>query len=112
MQKELFEKLNKANTLNEIQDYLGKVIEIRGFSDQPVEQRMLLLIEEVGELAKAIRKEKTTMGVDSSNSVDSIESEIADIFIVLVSVCNNLDINIFEALKEKEFKNINRTWTK
>lgn len=111
MQKELFAKLNKNNTLNEIQEYIEKVIEIRGFGDQPIEQRMLLLIEEVGELAKAIRKEKTTMSIDSSSSVESIESEVADVFIVLASVCNGLDINLFESLKGKESKNIDRTWT-
>lgn len=111
MQKELFEKLNETNTLNEIQDYIDKVIEIRGFSDQPIEQRMLLLIEEVGELAKAIRKEKTTMSIDNSSSVESVESEVADVFIVLASVCNGLDINLFESLKAKESKNIDRTWT-
>lgn len=42
------------------------MIEIRGFSNQSIEQAMLLMTEEVGELAKAIRKEKTTMSIDNN----------------------------------------------
>lgn len=41
---------------------------------------------------------------------DTVESEIADVFIVLNSLCNLLDINLFEALKEKESINVARKW--
>ena len=59
-QKELFNKLkSNSEELNEIQEYIKHVIDIRGFGNQRVEQTMLLLLEEVGELAKAVRKEKT-----------------------------------------------------
>ena len=55
---------------------------------------MLLLTEEIGELAKAIRKDKTSMSIDKSkiNNYDTIESEVADVFIVLCSICNKLNI--------------------
>ena len=42
---------------------------------------------------------------------DTIESEVADVFIVLTTVCNKLNINLFEALKEKELINCERTWS-
>ena len=73
---------------------------------------MLLLLEEVGELAKSIRKNATNMCIDENkiNHYDTIESEIADVFIVLCSVCNKLDIDLFKALKDKEEQNINRKW--
>ena len=75
---------------------------------------MLLLLEEVGELAKSIRKSATNMGIDNNkaNHYDTIESEAADVFIVLCSVCNKLDIDLYKALKEKEYENINRIWKK
>lgn len=57
-QKDLYSQLNKNMELDKIQDYIKNVIDIRGFGNQPVEQEVLLLTEEVGELAKAIRKEK------------------------------------------------------
>lgn len=75
---------------------------------------MLLLLEEVGELAKSIRKNATNMSIDKNkiNHYDSIESEVADVFIVLNSVCNKLDIDLYKALKDKEQENIMRTWKK
>ena len=63
-QSELYELLNEKNTLNEIQNYIKEVIKIRGFSEQKVQDEMLLLLEETGELAKAIRKTIPEASVD------------------------------------------------
>lgn len=113
-QLDLFNELNENKTLREVQEYIKKVIEIRGFNKQSPEQTMLLLTEEVGELAKAIRKDKTKMCIDNNkiNNYDTIESEVADVFIVLTSICNKLDIDLFSAIKEKEKQNINRQWNR
>lgn len=113
-QVELWNELNENNTLRNVQEYVKKVIEIRGFDKQSPEQVMLLLTEEVGELAKAIRKDKTTMAVDNEKikNYDTIESEVADVFIVLNTICNKFDIDLFTAIKNKEEKNINRKWNK
>lgn len=46
------------------------------------------------------------------NHYDTIESEVADVFILLNSVCNKLDIDLYKALKDKEQENIMRTWKK
>ncbi len=111
-QLELWNNLNENNTLQEVQKYIKDVIDIRGFSNQEIEQTMLLLLEEVGELAKSIRKNATNMNIDNKkiSNYDTIESEIADVFIVLNSVCNKLNIDLFKALKDKEEENIKRVW--
>ena len=90
------------------------MIEIRGFANQEIEKTMLLLLEEVGELAKSIRKNATNMGIDKNkiNHYDTIESEVSDVFIVLSSVCNKLNIDLYKALKDKEEENIKRIWNK
>ena len=113
-QLELWKNLKEDNTLEEVQEYIRKVIEIRGFSNQSIEQAMLLLTEEIGELAKAIRKEKTTMSIDNNKirNYDTIESEVADVFIVLCTICNKLNINLFSSLKDKEKENIEKIWKK
>ncbi len=113
-QIKLWEDLNEKNTLQEMQEYIKKVIEIRGFANQEIEKTMLLLLEEVGELAKAIRKNATSMSVDKNKmyNYDTIESEVADVFIVLSSVCNKLGIDIYKAVKDKEEENIKRVWEK
>ncbi len=111
-QKDLYNQLSKNMKLDKIQDYIRNVIDIRGFGKQSVEQEVLLLIEEVGELAKAIRKERTNMCIDKNKikNYDTVENEIADVFIVLNSICNTLNINLFDAFYEKEKINIGRTW--
>ena len=100
-QLELWENLKSKNTLKEVQEYIKNVITLRGFSEQNIEKTMLLLTEEVGELAKAVRKEQTTMSIDRSKigNYDTIESEVADVFIVLCSICNKLNLDLFSALK-------------
>lgn len=111
-QNELYELLNEKNSLNEIQSYIREIIKIRGFSEQRVQDKMLLLLEETGELAKAIRKTLPEASIDYEKieNYTDIEEEIADVFIVLVSICNRLNINLYDAIKKKEEKNIKRQW--
>lgn len=113
-QLELWNNLNKTNTLQEVQQYIENVTEIRGFKEQEIEKEMLLLIEEVGELAKAIRKDATDMGVDNNkiSHYDTIESEVADVFYGLSTICNKMNIDLFKALKDKEKENIKIVWKK
>ncbi len=113
-QQSLLNLLTKKDSLTDVQNYVRQVNELRGFQNQDLQDTMLLLTEEIGELAKAIRKDYTDMSVDINklNNYGSIESEIADVFYVLSCVCNKLDINILDALKKKEAENINRTWNK
>lgn len=87
-------------------------MELRGLSNQTIKDKLLLLTEEVGELTKAVRKNLSGASVDYSrlDNYNGIENEIADVLIVLISVANILDIDIFKCLKEKERININRTW--
>lgn len=111
-QEQLHELLSRETSLPDIQKYIKQVIEIRGFGNQSTQAALLLLLEEVGELAKAVRKNTQGMSVDTKriNNYDTIESEIADVLIVLISICNSLEIDLFDALKEKERVNCLRTW--
>ena len=54
------------------------------------------------------------MSIDKNkvNHYDTIESEVADVFIVLINVCNKLGIDLYKSLKNKEEENIKRTWNK
>lgn len=105
-QLELYKNLNEQNSLRDVQKYVNKINEIRGFNNQEVTKTMLLLTEEVGELAKAIRKNATDMKTDIKKqfNYDTIESEVADVFYVLSYVCNKLNIDIFDCIKEKKEK--------
>lgn len=113
-QKGILANIDKNSTLNELQEYIRSVIRIRGFEKEEIEKTMLLLLEETGELAKAIRKDYTDMGIDNTklNHYTNIENEIADVFIVLICICNKLNINLFEAVYKKEKENVTRNWDK
>ena len=113
-QKKLLQLLNRKSSVDEVQEYIKKVITLRGFENQRVQEKMLLLLEETGELAKAIRKTLPEASVDYKKieNYTDIEEEIADVFIVLVSICNELKINLYDALISKEEKNVERKWKK
>ena len=113
IQQELLKKLSDKSSINEIQSYIKKVMEVRGFNKEKSSDKILLLVEEVGELAKAIRKNERKLGIDKTKEYNysSIESEIADVFIVLLSICDILNIDLLKVFLEKEEENIKRTWS-
>ncbi|VTX61645.1 MULTISPECIES: MazG nucleotide pyrophosphohydrolase domain-containing protein [Fusobacterium] len=113
IQQELLKKLSDKSSINEIQSYIKKVMEVRGFNKEKSSDKILLLVEEVGELAKAIRKNERKLGIDKTKEYNysSIESEIADVFIVLLSICDILNMDLLKVFLEKEEENIKRTWS-
>lgn len=70
---------------------------------------MLMLTEEVGEVAKAIR-ELSGLKFDKATSRTDLADEIADVFIVLSGLASMNNIDLFEALAQKETKNSRRNW--
>ena len=109
----LLKKLSDKSSINEIQSYIKKVMEVRGFNKEKSSDKILLLVEEVGELAKAIRKNEKKLGIDKTKEYNysSIESEIADVFIVLLSICDILNIDLLKVFLDKEEENIKRIWS-
>ena len=112
IQQELLKKLTDKSSINEIQSYIKEVMQIRGFNKEKSSDKILLLVEEVGELAKAIRKNENNLGIDKTKEYNysSVESEIADVFIVLLSICDILNIDLLKAFLNKEEENIKRIW--
>ena len=112
-QQELLKKLSNKSSINEIQSYIKKVMEVREFNKEKSSDKILLLVEEVGELAKAIRKNERKIGIDKTKEYNysSVESEIEDVFIVLLSICDILNIDLFKAFLDKEEENIKRIWS-
>ena len=107
--KEQLSKFDNNTSLRDLQKYINDMVEIRGFKDTP-QEIMLFLTEEMGELAKEIRKSrKYYLDVNKDNRVD-VEGEIADIFSYLLSMCRVMNIDLLKAFKEKEMKNCDREW--
>ncbi len=90
------------------QQYIRQVIQERGFDDESVSQKFMLLAEELGEFAHAARKQADMKpGADRS---ENLWDEAGDVLIVLLDICNRLGINLEQAFIQKEQKNQSRTW--
>ena len=109
--QDLLAQLNQGTTLTQLQTYVQEVITLRGFAEETSQEVLLMLMEEVGELAKAVRKQQG-MFVDPAKlqNYDTVQSEVADIMILLLSLCNVQGINLMDAVVAKEKINAQRTW--
>lgn len=93
---DLLNKLKREDCLDKIQNYVEEKIKIDTFDKKDLNSEMFRLFFNVIELGKEVR-----ISLNSKNTKNS-ESKIADIFLVLIAICNNLNINLFDALTEKE----------
>lgn len=96
-------------TLAEWQSFIRQRTIDRGFAHESVQDEFMLLVEEVGELAKAMRPHNGVTVATDSEKLD-LAHEAADVFWLLACVCNSLDIDLASAVRSKEAKNNQRTW--
>lgn len=108
---EMYEKLGDSTTLNELQVYEDLLVKVRGFEDESAQDLMLLLTEEVGELAKEVRKASTKIKMDvTSSKMVNLEEELSDVFSYVLAIARFYDISLIDAFKSKEEKNMKRIW--
>ena len=111
-QEEYYEAICQSSDVIDMQKYIKEVLELRieDYPQQTAQDTLMLLTEEVGELAKAIRKSATSITIDRSKleHYDTVEN---DVLIVLLSLCNILGIDLYRAFLEKEKINIKREWS-
>lgn len=102
----------KANpTLKDFQVYVAAAVRERGFDTDDIAKRFMLLLEESGEFAKAARK-KAGLGFAADTQTKELEAEAADVFIILLGLCNMLEVDLEQAFRDKEEHNKQRTWKK
>ena len=103
-------ELKPDPTLSDYQRYVHELEVERGFIDQNVLMKCLMMGEEVGELFKAVRKEQNIKIDHATAVVGEIDEELADIFIFLCSIANRYEIDLEKAFRRKEEINKQRTW--
>lgn len=96
--------------LQAFQEYVEKTAEERGFNDESVQDRFMLLVEEVGELAKSMRP-LHGVKIASDSVASEIEHELADVLLLTFSLANSLKIDLASAVIAKEKKNRQRSWS-
>lgn len=101
--------LPTTDSLQALQEYVWQMNKDRGFDRKDPSKKMLLLTEEVGELAKAVRK---LVGLKFTDTTEQTElpEEIADVLIVLLGLSSIVGVDAYEAILAKELKNRERIW--
>lgn len=100
-------------SIQDFQNYLAQIRKERNWEQNDPLEIFLLMSEEVGELAKAIRnkiglypqKEKTASEIQAELSF-----EMSDVFSYLLDLANIFEVDLEKAFREKEAINAQRTW--
>lgn len=98
-----------VQSLPEYQSLIRDLAKERGYDSETVSEVFLLLVEEVGELGKSIRK-SSGMKVSDHSKKHAVEHELADVFWLVVDLANRFDIDLAQAFDEKEKINQKREY--
>ncbi len=102
-------QLRERPNLKDFQEYVQELELERGFDDQTVIEKCLLLGEEIGELFKAVRKSEK-LKIDKNSQFTFVKDELADIMIYTCAIANRYNIDLEEAFRSKEEINKKRSW--
>jgi len=97
-------------TLIDLQKYMDEVCKERGWVKDTYAEKFLLFSEEVGELAKAMRKTAGLYKEKAKPKNFELEEEFADVLSYLLDLANYFQIDLEKAFREKEQVNEGRTW--
>lgn len=105
-------ELPEKPTLSDLQLYIQKIGEERGWNKNNVLEIFLLFAEEVGELAKALRN-RQGLYAESTKKTNphELEEEFADVLNYLLDLANCTGIDLEKAFRLKDKKNALRQWT-
>ena len=109
--KQLIENMDENTSLKSLQTYVDEMVNVRGFADETPQDCLLLLTEELGELAKEVRKNHTHIKNDKAKqSNHSLNGEMGDVLMMLLALARTLNVDLLDAFKEKELENCTRNW--
>jgi NTP pyrophosphatase (non-canonical NTP hydrolase) len=97
-------------TLKQLQQYVADVCEERGWTKDAPSEKFVLFVEEVGELAKAMRKAAGLYEERAKQREASVEEELADVLSYLLDLANCFHVDLEAAFRAKEQVNQSRTW--
>ena len=97
-------------TLTDLQQYEAPVCQERGWTKDSPSEKFVLFIEEVGELAKAMRKAVGLYEERVKQRDMPLEEEFADVLSYLLDLANCFQVDLQQAFRAKEQLNESRTW--
>jgi NTP pyrophosphatase (non-canonical NTP hydrolase) len=94
-------------TLKPFQNYYRRAAAQRGYEKESTQNCLLLMVEEVGELAQALRK-KQRLTRHGSTIRNTEALELADVFMYVIHMANILKIDLGHVVQQKELLNIDK----
>lgn len=94
-----------AGGLSRLQRYYGRMVEVRRYETGDAREGLLLLTEEVGELAHAMRKRLEMDRTRPFRQELNVAEELADVQLFLLNLANLLEQDLDHALVAKERTN-------
>ncbi len=98
-------------SLLEYQQFIRDICKQRGWDNRSALEKMLFLTEEVGELAKEVRKQAGVYGYKKPESNHEIAAELVDVLNYVIDLANMYNVNLEQAFQEKWQHNASRTWS-
>lgn len=98
--------LPERPTLADLQTHIREIVDERHWTKDPNEV-FILFTEEVGELARELRK-KWNYG--SGDADKDPAGELADVLMYLLDLANHFEVDLEKAMRAKIAKNEGRTW--
>lgn len=93
--------------LKPFQNYYRRAAAQRGYEKESTQNCLLLMVEEVGELARALRK-KQRLTRHGSPIRNAEALELADVFMYVIHMANILKIDLGHVVQQKELLNIEK----
>ncbi|HKV84874.1 MAG TPA: MazG nucleotide pyrophosphohydrolase domain-containing protein [Ktedonobacterales bacterium] len=97
-------------TLGDLQRYMDAICQERGWTKDSPAEKFVLFVEEVGELAKAMRKAAGLYEEQAKQSNFALEEEFADVLSYLLDLANCYHVDLEAAFRAKDRINKGRTW--
>lgn len=94
--------------LSNLQHYYQRVAQARGYDAESAQDCMLLLTEEIGELARAVRKHVGLARDSGYAGQDPVSTELADVQLYILHLANVMSVDLAEAVVSKERVNAQR----
>ena len=104
-------ELKQNAHLTDYQQHVKEVCKAYGWDHVNDTELFMLFMEEVGELAKAMRNHKKLFQEEErAHKKFELEEEFADVFGYLLDLANHFNINLDTAYRKKNRINAKRNW--
>lgn len=97
-------------SLSDLQTYIAAVCQERGWTEDTWSEKFVLFSEEIGELAKAMRRKAALYDEPAKKGTLNLEEEFADVLSYLLDLANHFQIDLEKAFRAKEKINETRVW--